>query len=88
MPDEEIENLKPDPTCPLCGSTSSPHTIGGKHWWECDSSICNCLGPQKDTEAEALTAWTNRALCRGCGHRPSSIAEDGCSLNPVVGTVE
>ncbi len=42
--------------CPFC---NGPATVGGMiPWVECQS--CGASGPQKTTEAEAITAWNNR----------------------------
>lgn len=46
--------------CPFCGGIA---TVGGLvPWVECQS--CGASGPQKTTEAEAITAWNTR---RGAG---------------------
>jgi len=59
-------DLKP---CPFCGSEDVEIVpIGDVYPFEADSnsvqgycSFCGCLGPEKETEAEATRAWNCRA---------------------------
>jgi Lar family restriction alleviation protein len=55
--------LKP---CPFCGYTPAVVEVKRARFddgysVECDHSACQCLGPMRDTPAEAIAAWNRRA---------------------------
>ena len=62
MSGADTVELKP---CPFCGDVAKvAHIVlpnGG--WWavECASNDCGCIGPSRQTEAEAITTWNTRA---------------------------
>lgn len=65
--DALVEQLKP---CPNPDCTDSPqvtNTIAGYKWWqvECGQDDCGWIGPARDSEAEAITAWNHRSTGQG-----------------------